>query len=115
MPFSGQATQKIEYKPPPSSSLNWKRWNKPSTIPDLPCLAKWESLDEVDDEAKLEVEDFGYKEIETTSDFKALLYRLLCMHEMDSKRSAILHLIDNKSNYDLGKLKGAFEALILNV
>ncbi|MFT3793289.1 hypothetical protein [Flavobacterium sp.] len=89
--------------------------DEPSNIPDLPCLANWDSLDEVEDEAKLEVEDFGYNEIETASEFKALLYRLLRLDGMDSKRSALLHLIDNKSNYDLGKLKGAFEALILTV
>jgi len=53
-------------------------------------------------------------EIETTGDFKLLLYRLLPLDSMRSKRDAILHLIDNKSDYDLEKLKGGFEALVLN-
>ena len=56
--------------------------DEPRTIPDLPCLAKLDSLDEIEEDDKLEVEDFGYKEIETICDFKALLYHLLRLHGM---------------------------------
>jgi len=61
-----------------------------------------------------EQEDYGYIEIETLGDFKAFLYQLLRLDSMTSKRGALLHLIDNNPNYDLEKLKGGFEALVLN-
>lgn len=79
--------------------------DEPRPILNLPSLKEFEDSEQ---------DDYGYMEIDTTGDFKALLYRLLRLDSMTSKRGALLHLIDNKLNYDLEKLKGGFKALVLN-
>jgi len=86
--------------------------DEPRPILNLPSLKEFAYPDDIDEEN--EQESYGYMEIDTTGDFKALLYRLLRLDSMRSKRDALLHLIDNKPNYDLEKLKEGFEALVLN-
>ncbi len=71
----------------------------------------WNDDDSDDDD--LGDGDFGYMEIETVEEFNLLLKRLLRESHMENKKSPLLYLLDNKQEYDLNKLKQAFEALIL--
>ncbi len=82
--------------------------DEPAPILNLPALATLE-----DEELKDEVEDYGYMEIESLDAFKNMLQHLKGKKKMMGKLSTIDYMIDNEMNYDLEKMKGAFEVLVL--
>ncbi|MBD3581319.1 hypothetical protein [Flavobacterium selenitireducens] len=89
--------------------------DEPRPIPDLPCLAKPDNLiDEPNDERNEELEGLAEvaNEIESVDTFRFFLQELLTRRLMTRKKDKLQFII-NQQGYDLEKMKGAFEALIL--
>ena len=83
--------------------------DEPRAIPNLPCFATIVDCDQFYDE----VEDYGYKELETMEGFKLLLQGLMGFEDMYSKRGMLQSMIDNEQGWDLETMKEAFASVIL--
>ena len=83
--------------------------DEPRAIPDLACFAPIDDSDQSSDE----VEDYGYKELETMEGFKLLLQGLIGFEDMYSKRGMLQSMIDNEQGWNLETMKEAFGAVIL--
>lgn len=90
--------------------------DEPRAIPDLPCLAKSDNIfNEIRDEDREELERLAEvsDSIDNLETFKYFLQELLNRRLMTSKKEKLQWIIDNQNSYDLEKMKGAFDALIL--
>lgn len=91
--------------------------DEPRPIPDLPYLSKPDKFtdDEVKDEDREELNELAAvaNVINDIDTFKFFLQELLNRRLMTSKKEKLQWIIDNQNSYDLEKMKGAFEALIL--